>query len=65
MAIVRALFPAFVLTVLITGVLAASGARGGVLAIQQAPLIHMHFFWSWPLFLLFTGLAWALTTMMK
>ncbi|MCX7865054.1 MAG: hypothetical protein N2423_08490 [Novosphingobium sp.] len=65
MTIVRALLPGFILTLVVTAILAASGARGGVLAIQPAPLLDMHIFWSWPLFLLFTGLGWALLSMMK
>ena len=65
MVLVRALLPAFVLTLFITGALAAAGARGGVLAIQQAPVLDYHVFWSWPLFLLLTALSWVLMTMMK
>ena len=65
MVLVRALLPAFLLTFLVTGILAAAGARGGVLAIQHAPLLDFHVFWSWPLFLLFTALAWAMLAMMR
>lgn len=65
MVIVRALLPAFILTFVITGILAASGLHGGVLAIQQAPLIETHVYWSWPLFTSFTALGWALLAMMK
>ncbi|MDG2005304.1 MAG: hypothetical protein P8J20_18430 [Novosphingobium sp.] len=65
MAIVKALLPAFILTFVITAVLAAAGVQGGVLAIQPAPLIETHVFWSWPLFLLFTGLSWTFVTMMR
>jgi len=65
MTIVRALLPAFIFTFVVSAILAASGTRGGVMAIQQAPLAHYHFFWSWPLFCLFTGVSWAILTMMK
>lgn len=65
MLIVRALLPAFVLTFLVAAILAAAGAHGGVLAIHQAPLMDHHFYWSWPLFTLFTGVSWAILLMMK
>jgi arginine exporter protein ArgO len=65
MVLVRALLPAFILTFLAAAILAAAGTQGGVLAIQAAPVMDYHVFWSWPLFLLFTGLAWALFSMMK
>ena len=65
MTIVRALLPAFILTFLVTAILAAAGAHGGVMAIQQAPLAQYHFFWSWPIFCLFTAVSWAILTMMR
>ena len=65
MTIVRALLPAFILTFVVTAILAATGTHGGVLAIQPAPLADTHFYWSWPLFLLFTALGWTLLTMMR
>ena len=65
MVLVRALLPAFLLTFLAASILAAAGSRGGLLAIETAPLMEYHFFWSWPLFLLFTGLSWTLLSMMK
>jgi len=64
MVLVRALLPGFIRTFLLAGILAAAGTRGGVLAIQQAPLLDYHFFWSWPLFLLITALSWVLMAMM-
>ena len=64
MTIVRALLPGFILTFIVTAILAAAGTRGGVLAIQPAPLLDMQVFWSWPLFLLFTALGWTLLSMM-
>jgi hypothetical protein len=65
MVLVRALLPGFVLTFLIAAVLWGAGTRGGVLAVQQAPLLDYHFFWSWPLFLVLTALSWVLMAMMK
>jgi hypothetical protein len=65
MTIVRALLPAFILTFVVAAIVAATGTCGGVLAIEQAPLVDWHFYWSWPLFLLFTGIGWGLLTLMR
>lgn len=38
---------------------------GGVLAISAFNMADVHIFWSWPLFLVGTGLSWAILQMMK
>jgi len=65
MVVVRALLPAFIMTFLITALLAATGTRGGILAIEKAPLLTHQIFWSWPIFAVFTGVSWMLTSKMK
>ena len=36
------------------------GARGGMLSIETMQLAGESFYWSWPLFLVGTGLAWGI-----
>ncbi|MCJ2181693.1 hypothetical protein MTR62_03070 [Novosphingobium sp. 1949] len=60
MAFIKALFPGFILTWLVAGVLGSQGVRGGILQLHEATIDTHPFFWSWPLFLLGTGLAWAM-----
>ena len=38
---------------------------GGFLAVFAFSMADIHFFWSWPLFFIGTGLSWAILQMMK
>lgn len=64
MAFLKALVPGFLLTWIVSGVLGSNHSRGGMLAIEHTYIQGHSFYWSWPLFLVATLLAWALFWMM-
>lgn len=64
MAFIKALIPAALLTWIVSGVIGSNGSTGGMLAIERAMLQGHDFYWSWPLFLASTLLAWAIFAMM-
>jgi hypothetical protein len=64
MALIKALIPGFVLTWIVSLVIGSHGTRGGVLAIQHSYIEGYDFYWSWPLFIAATALAWAIFSMM-
>ncbi|MCT2398202.1 hypothetical protein [Novosphingobium mangrovi (ex Huang et al. 2023)] len=69
MTFLKALIPGFLLTWVVSGIIGSNGSRGGMLAIQNTYIQNGYiegytFYWSWPLFLAGTGLAWALFWMM-
>ncbi|MEP3052067.1 MAG: hypothetical protein ABJP48_04915 [Erythrobacter sp.] len=54
-----------VLTATIALVIGSQGSSGGQLAIHNMRVGDFQLFWSWPLFLGGTGLAWALMLMQR
>jgi hypothetical protein len=64
MAFLKALIPAALLTWIVAGVMGSNGSRGGMLAIEHGLVQGHSFYWSWPLFLAATVLAWAIFAMM-
>lgn len=64
MAFIKALIPGFLLTWIVAGILGSNGSRGGILSIQRSLIEGYTFYWSWSLFVVATGLAWALFWMM-
>ncbi|MBT0669090.1 hypothetical protein HT136_12030 [Novosphingobium profundi] len=65
MALIKALFPAGVLTWVVAGILGSQGMRGGMLMLERDTIDGYMFFWSWPLFLAATGLAWFIFSMLR
>ncbi len=65
MATLKALIPGLFLTYLISTALAALDMDGGTLAVYRADLADHHLYWSWPMFVGFTGLSRALVWMME
>lgn len=63
MAFLKALIPAFLLTWIVSGLIGSNGSQGGALAIRHIYFQQHSFYWSWPLFLGATALAWALYRM--
>ena len=63
------MFKAFFLGALLTGTIAivigSQGSSGGPLAIHSMAMGDHKIFWSWPLFLSGSGLAWALILLQK
>lgn len=60
MAFVKALVPGFLLTWIVAGLIGSQRVRGGLLSVESIYFEGHHFYWSWPLFLAATGLAWAI-----
>ncbi|GAM06974.1 MULTISPECIES: hypothetical protein [Novosphingobium] len=65
MALIKAFFPAGLLTWVVAGILGSQGMRGGVLLLERASIDGHTFFWSWPLFLAATGLSWFVVAMLS
>ncbi|WP_395395077.1 hypothetical protein WBP07_06925 [Novosphingobium sp. BL-8A] len=65
MAAIKALIPAFILTWVVSLVIGSQGSRGGMLAITHTFYEGYELYWSWPLFLGATGLAWAIFTLLE
>ena len=64
MALIKALIPGFLLTWAVSLIIGSNGSRGGVLAIQHSYIEGYGIYWSWPLFIASTTLAWAIFAMM-
>ncbi|TCM22247.1 hypothetical protein EDF56_101933 [Novosphingobium sp. PhB165] len=65
MAIIKALIPAFLLTWVVSLVIGSQGSHGGALTITHTFYQGHELYWSWPLFLGATGLAWAIFSMLE
>ncbi|WP_395332929.1 hypothetical protein WBP06_06285 [Novosphingobium sp. BL-8H] len=65
MAIIKALIPAFLLTWVVSLVIGSQGSSGGMLAITHTFYQGHELYWSWPLFLGATGLAWAIFSLLE
>ncbi|MEP7223210.1 MAG: hypothetical protein ABI673_11165 [Novosphingobium sp.] len=63
MDLFKALIPSTLLTLVLCGILGANHSTGGYLNIFHMTVHGVSFYWSWPLFLVSTGLAWALFAM--
>lgn len=74
MSLVKAILLGALLTGVVTLIVGSQGSQGGFLAIfpVDVPAAKLHFehlhnftfYWSWPLFLAGTGLAWAILLML-
>jgi hypothetical protein len=58
MALFKALIPGLILTLVIAVILGSNGAPGGWLNVHRLEIEQIHFYWSWPLFFVSTGLGW-------
>jgi hypothetical protein len=63
MAFFKALIPGALLTFVVAMVLGINHMRGGVLMVHRVMIDGQDFYWSWPLFVVGTGLAWAIIAM--
>ena len=65
MAFIKALLPGALLTWIVTYIIGSNDSTGGFLNIFAAAVAGHEFYWSWPLFIASTGLAWAIFWMME
>jgi hypothetical protein len=59
----KALIPGTILTLVACGILGSNGSKGGFLLIFHQTFQGVSFYWSWPMFIAGTLLAWALFAM--
>jgi hypothetical protein len=64
MSLIKAIFLGGFLTWLISLILGKNHQDGGYLSVHTMIISHYSVYWSWPLFLVATLLAWAILTMM-
>lgn len=65
MAFFKALIPGTLLTWVLSLILGSNHSQGGWLAIHRITFETHSFYWSWPLFLVATGLAWLIFFLME
>ncbi|MCB2047861.1 MAG: hypothetical protein KDE32_06485 [Novosphingobium sp.] len=65
MSFFKALLPGSILTWLVCIIMGSNGSRGAWLNIHHVSIQSVDFYWSWPLFIAATGLAWGIFWMME
>ena len=65
MAFIKGLFPGAALTWVLAEIIGSNGSRAGWAAIHRTALLDYQFYWSWPLFVCATGLAWFIFKIME
>lgn len=65
MSFIKALIPGLVLTLIVATILGSNGSTGAFLNIHHTALGGQEFYWSWPLFVVSTGIAWGIFAMME
>jgi hypothetical protein len=64
MTLIKALIIGGFLTWLLSLVFGKNHQQAGWLSVHQMAVLDYHVYWSWPLFVAATGLAWAIMAMM-
>ena len=64
LALIKALIPGALLSWVIASVIGSNGSTGGVLYIGRLMIVHHEIYWSWPLFIAGTALAWFILLML-
>jgi hypothetical protein len=64
MSLIKALILGGFLTWLLCLIFGTNHQKAGWLSVHQMQVLDYQIYWSWPLFLAATGLAWALMAMM-
>lgn len=64
-ALAKALIPGTILTLVVSIIIGSTGSSAGFLDIHHASISGQTFYWSWPLFLAATGLAWGILLLME
>ena len=54
-----------ILTFVVSLIIGSQGSRGGFLSIYRAEFMDYSIWWSWPLFLAGSGLAWGLMMLQR
>ena len=64
-ALLKALIPGGLLSWIVATMIGSNGSTGGVLYIGKLAVAHHEIYWSWPLFLAGTALAWFILLMLE
>lgn len=64
MAFFKALLLGGILTFVVAMIIGSAGSTAGYLNIHHAAVAGHQFYWSWPLFIAASGLAWGIMLMM-
>lgn len=65
MEVVKGILVGIVLTFVVALVIGSQGSTGSFLYIHQLPVLEYKVWWSWPLFLVSSGVASGIGLMMK
>ena len=65
MELVKALPLGAILTFVVALLIGSQGSKGGQLAIFRAEIYQFDFWWSWPLFIGGTALAWGIMLLQR
>ena len=65
MEFVKAVPIGSILTYVVAIVIGSQGSKGGQLSIFRTEIYQFDLWWSWPLFLFGTGLAWGLMMLQR
>jgi hypothetical protein len=64
MAFFKALIPGIILTWVVSIIIGSNHSDGGFINIQRESIAGHDIYWSWPLFIASTMIAWAIIAMM-
>ncbi|MCX7864204.1 MAG: hypothetical protein N2423_04070 [Novosphingobium sp.] len=64
MAFVKGLIPGIILTLVVAGILGSNGQSAGWLNVHAIDIEQFRIYWSWPLFVIATGLGTGLFALM-
>lgn len=65
MSFIKGLIAGTVLTWVVSLIIGSNQSRGGALAIHHEVIAGYGFYWSWPLFIASTCIAWGIAAMME
>jgi hypothetical protein len=65
MSLLKALLLGGILTIVVSEAVHGAKASSGFLQIQEVAISGQYMHWSWPLFIVSTGLAWGIMLMMR
>ena len=64
MAFLKGLIPGLILTFVMAGILGSNGQSAGWLSVHAVDIEQFRFYWSWPLFVISTGLGTGIFAML-
>lgn len=64
-ALLKALIPGALLNWIVATMIGSNGSTGGFLYIGRLSIAHHEIYWSWPLFIAGTALAWFILLMLE